>query len=79
MKLRRILVAAALGVGSTVGAAAALAPAHASGCPDPDNPCDPVPITVSKPSITFGCGTVTITDGSVSKTFRILPCPGPAL
>jgi hypothetical protein len=82
MKLRRVLIAAAFGIGSTAGMAAALAPAHAMGCPDPDNPCDPTPITVpkpTKPTVTFGCGTVTVTEGGTSKTLHILPCPGPAI
>jgi hypothetical protein len=66
MRLRRVLVAAAFGIGSTAGMAAALTPAHAMG-------------SVSKPTVTFGCGTVTITEGNISQTLQILPCPGPVL
>lgn len=56
--------------------------AHA--CPDPDNPCDPVPYkptlpTVPKPTVTFGCGTVTVTVGAKSETAHVLPCPGPVI
>ncbi|MDQ1403350.1 MAG: hypothetical protein QOG03_1666 [Actinomycetota bacterium] len=57
--------------------------AHASACPDPDNPCDPVPPSippkVGKPSVTFGCGTVTVTVAGKSHTAQVLPCPGPVI
>jgi hypothetical protein len=59
------------------------APARAMACPDPDYPCDPVPPQLppklGKPTVTFGCGTVTVSSGSVSATLPILPCPGPVL
>jgi hypothetical protein len=54
-------------------------PAHAAACPDPDYPCDPVPPRPGKPSVSFGCGTVTVRSGDISVTLPILPCPGPVL
>jgi hypothetical protein len=34
---------------------------------------------VPVPTVTFGCGTVTVREGNVSKTLHILPCPGPVI
>jgi hypothetical protein len=81
---RRVLLAAAIGATATIGAvAAAAAPANAAACPDPDYPCDPMPPQLppklGKPTVEFGCGTVTVTSGDVSVTAQVLPCPGPVI
>jgi hypothetical protein len=82
-RLRRIAALATL-VGLPLGMSfASVGPVHAAACPDPDNPCDlPPPSSppkVGKPSVTFGCGTVTVASGDLSVTLPILPCPGPVL
>ena len=66
MKLRRLLITATFGIASTAGlVASSVGTAHAT--------------TLGKPSVTFGCGTVTVTDGGISETLQILPCPGPVI
>lgn len=80
---RRLLAASLLVVGMGGLWIGATPGAQASGCPDPDYPCDPpphpMPGPVTKPTVTFGCGTVTVTEGKISKTFQVLPCPGPVI
>ena len=78
--IRRLLLVAAIGAAGTVGAAATMStPAQGMACLD--HACDlpPVPPKVGKPTVEFGCGTVTVSSGDVSETLPILPCPGPVI
>jgi hypothetical protein len=81
-RARVLFASAVIGGGVILASGIGTAPAQASGCPNPDYPCTPVPPKpgpVGKPSVTFGCGTVTVKEGTISVTLPILPCPGPVI
>jgi hypothetical protein len=79
-RLARLAMAASL-LGGGLAFMSGGVSAHAMTC-DPDYPCDPPPTTIpkpTKPTVTFGCGTVTVSTTGKSVTAHILPCPGPVL
>jgi hypothetical protein len=83
MRNRLVRLAAVAGMLAGITLFTSGTAAHA-GCPDPDNPCDPTPYKpeipkVQKPTVTFGCGTVTVTVQGKSETAHVLPCPGPVI
>jgi hypothetical protein len=63
-RLIRLIVAAAAVSG--LGLASGVTGAHAT-------------TSIDKPTVTFGCGTVTVTAAGKSHTAHVLPCPGPVI